>query len=100
MCGFVPFATAGEGEASGHTVLSAHQAEEHHVSQRTADLWNNLDGKGLLMVIESNLKTKSRPAQNKLLWDLSRWVLDLSKDRDLEVSQPPLFDYTHGENFS
>lgn len=28
MCGFVHFATAGEGARSGHTVVSAYQAEE------------------------------------------------------------------------
>ena len=72
MCGFVHFATAGEGVGSGHTVISAHQAEEHHVSQRTAELWNVLGWNGPPIVIWFNMKLKSGPAQTKSLRDLSR----------------------------
>lgn len=58
MCGFIHFATIGEGTGPGHTVISAYQAEEHHVSQRTAELWKNLGLNGPSVVIWSNLKIK------------------------------------------
>lgn len=55
MCAFVHFATGGEGLGSRHAVISAYQAEEHLVSQRTAKLLNDLGWNRPPMVIWSSL---------------------------------------------
>lgn len=42
----VHFVTEGEGAELGHSVTSACEAQEHHIIQRTVELWNDLGYNG------------------------------------------------------
>lgn len=57
----VHFVTEGKGAELGHCVTSAYEAEEHHIIQRTVELWNYLVYNGQLTWF--NLKFKSRTDQ-------------------------------------
>lgn len=92
----VHFVTEGEEtvEAQCDQCLWGRGASYHPENWRV--IWAMMDN---LWLPGSNWSSSPGPEQTKLYRKLPRWVLNLSKTRDLKISQPFLLHYTHRETF-
>lgn len=91
------FVTEGEGTELRCSVTSASGADEHHIIQRTVEQGNHWVIMDSLWLPGSTWSSSPGPEQTKLHRKFLRWVVNLSKNRDLEISLTFLFDYTYGE---